>query len=482
MMLALLLVCLPLPGQAAGEDTVVRKDGRRHVGRIVSETASTVEFEVFIKGSKGQLLGTGRISIPKAEIGKIERASDAGRAADRSEAFRSRGRRRREAMAEMRPAEATFEGLRGLRLEAEHYVLHSTCDASFLKEVAYALDGMHAAYASVFGERRKGGKVDVYLLSSRVEYDAFQKRRHGGVVLNAAFYDPKGRYIAVFDMIQDREARAIRQEIARAEKEITTFKSRVASEERRIAQEARRIRAEIEKQAAQARRAIRSGGGDTSARLAELERRRKALQEKLKADEKAAEEQLRAYRKEANAAIERNDAVIAKNRRILAQQGREMYEVLFHEGFHAYAANFLWEGSEHRRFPRWLHEGMASYYEMSVAEGEDLVHGAPHPEFLEICRRQAHAKALVPLERIVRGGADMFQISHLTEAKRATIYYAQSWALAHYLQGAAGAEKLASYASAVVGGADPVEAFERMMGRPCAEIHEELRRHILELK
>ena len=65
-----------------------------------------------------------------------------------------------------------------------------------------------------------------------------------------------------------------------------------------------------------------------------------------------------------------------------------MFEALFHEGFHAFALNFLWiRGGKGSAVPRWLDEGLASYYEMSAVDAEELVHGAPQPYFLDLIRK-----------------------------------------------------------------------------------------------
>src|ERR1043165_1994755 len=129
-----------------------------------------------------------------------------------------------------------------------------------------------------------------------------------------------------------------------------------------------------------------------------------------------------------NEEIERYRGIVRANRATLANQSRVMYETLFHEAFHAFAANFLWAERDDGRLPHWLHEGMATYYERSVVEAGELIHGSVHPLMLDLVRRSS-----VPLEKIVVAGGEAFAVTHPTEADRSGAHNASAWGLAHYL-------------------------------------------------
>ncbi len=178
----------------------------------------------------------------------------------------------------------------------------------------------------------------------------------------------------------------------------------------------------------------------------------------------------------------KNRRVIESNYRILFNQNKAMYETLFHESFHAFAANYLWQGSDRKEFPRWLHEGMASYFEVSVVEGDDLVHGSPNPQFLKICVERLPTNMFVPLADILRGEGDKYAVVHVSETGRAGLYYAQSWALVHYLSTRVSREQIAAYVTDVLSGKDNVKAFEAMAGKPCAQIEADVRKHLESLK
>ena len=111
-----------------------------------------------------------------------------------------------------------------------------------------------------------------------------------------------------------------------------------------------------------------------------------------------------------------------------------------------------------------------------------MIHGAPHRRVLDICRQKTVVRAMFPVRRILQAGPDKFIIVHRKQAERSGTYYAQSWALAHYLMKRVSRERLEAYVEGVMGGKDPVRAFEQMMGKTCGEVDADLSRHLVELK
>jgi TPR repeat protein len=102
------------------------------------------------------------------------------------------------------------------------------------------------------------------------------------------------------------------------------------------------------------------------------------------------------------------------------QDEENPFAVLYHEYTHRLLAlNFP-------SLPLWLNEGLAEFYGSSVIEGDDLTQGKPRPETIMLLR----SSTLLPLETLFT----VDQTSpHYNEQTRATIFYAQSWALVHYL-------------------------------------------------
>src|SRR6185295_18674663 len=105
---------------------------------------------------------------------------------------------------------------------------------------------------------------------------------------------------------------------------------------------------------------------------------------------------------------------------IVLRLGMERARSLYHEYLHDFLAN----NAPH--LPLWLNEGMAELYSTFTVRERQAEIGLPLPEHRETLRSQ-HAMSL----------ADLFAVTHTSaaynETERRGLFYAQSWALAHYL-------------------------------------------------
>jgi hypothetical protein len=475
--------------QAPQDQDVVRlKDGTTRRGRIISETNQEVVLETLIKGSKGEIIGSGKVSLLRSEIEAVERASEEARrkSEERSKTFGERGMRRAEAISRIRPEPVEIDGAAGLRVTGNFYALESTGELTFVKDMAYTLEGIFGAYEKHMGVRRNAGtKVRVCILPDRDAYTRFQTRKYGAAVLNPAFYSVKDNLIVAFNMVQKEEERKVRAEIRRVEGLIETLKSNVASESDRINRVAREIRQKVMDTAAEARRAIRNANPpDAEERLKKVEQWERDNREALKAREAELQKELAEVRKAAQKEIDTNRKILEQNERVLANQNREMLEMLFHEGFHAYAANFLWDSREGASAPHWLHEGMASYFERSAVEGGELIYGSIHPEFVRILKDKLPRAGLPRLEDVLKGGGDLFHVTRASkeQEERSNANYAFCWLLGHTYAEKMTAERTQAYVKEIFGGADPVKAFEKLVGKGIREADVELRTRILGFK
>jgi hypothetical protein len=481
-MTVLALALLLLQAGPGAADVVVLKDGTTRSGRIVSEDAQEVILESFIKGAKGQVVGTARVTLQRSAIDRIERVSGEAKrqAEERAKAFSERGVRRAQALANVHAVPAKFEGREGYEVVGTHYVLKATGDLTFVKDVAVCLDEIFAAYRRFFDVRRNEfRKVKVFVFSDRIEYDLYNLARHGGTVAAVAYYHVSENTIAAYNLIEKEKEKLIRDETLDAQKDLERFRSEAQAVERRVVELVKEIRQRIQDEAVELRRQIRSDGqGGKDQRIQEIDRREKQAMDELRDGKAEVQKELQDARRKANAAIEKCSQVIERNEKVLAGQNSLMFETLFHEGFHAFASNHLWEGSDQKEFPRWLHEGMACYFERSVVESGMLIHGASHPEFLKMLKERIVLKTVLPVEKILRGGADMFTLTHPKQAERRTLYYAQSWALVHYLSSRATSKQIETFVNEVLSGKDAVESFERLTGKKVRQVDDELRAHL----
>jgi hypothetical protein len=106
---------------------------------------------------------------------------------------------------------------------------------------------------------------------------------------------------------------------------------------------------------------------------------------------------------------------------------RDTLAIASHEGWHQYSQQVL-----NNQLPLWLEEGLAAYMEGYVSYPDGLPKFRPwaNLERYHTLRRAVRADRLIPLPELLRRSPQSF----LADGKaRLLVYYAQVWALAHYL-------------------------------------------------
>jgi Protein of unknown function (DUF1570) len=101
-------------------------------------------------------------------------------------------------------------------------------------------------------------------------------------------------------------------------------------------------------------------------------------------------------------------------------EGEHPYEVIYHEYTHLVLA----KASEW--MPLWLNEGLAEFYQNTEIREKEVVVGEPSAQNIMLLRRER----MLPL-------ATLFTVDHTSpyyhEENKGSIFYAESWALTHYL-------------------------------------------------
>lgn len=105
---------------------------------------------------------------------------------------------------------------------------------------------------------------------------------------------------------------------------------------------------------------------------------------------------------------------------INADSGEGVDRVIFHELTHYFSKNSF------RGLPLWFSEGLAEYYSTFHTSGDEVSLGRPVAEHVHWLR----AQSLIPLRELF---ATTEESPTYNEAVRSGVYYAQSWALVHYL-------------------------------------------------
>ncbi len=137
----------------------------------------------------------------------------------------------------------------------------------------------------------------------------------------------------------------------------------------------------------------------------------------------------------------------------LDAEGEHPYSVVYHEYTHLLLSKAEW-------FPLWLNEGLAEFYENTDIHEKDVSLGQPNAADIRLLR----ANKLLPL-------ATLFAVDtnspYYHEENKGSIFYAESWALTHYIRVKDYQEKtnrLSEYADLVAQKVDPAAAATTAFG------------------
>lgn len=135
-------------------------------------------------------------------------------------------------------------------------------------------------------------------------------------------------------------------------------------------------------------------------------------------------------------------------------EGDHPYAVIYHEYTH-----FLLSGSA-EWLPLWMNEGLAEFYENTDIHEKDVALGQSSPGNLELLRENR----LLPLAMLFTVDATS---PYYHEENKGSIFYAESWALTHYIYIKDRQEKVqrfTDYAELLAQKVDPVTAATRAFG------------------
>ena len=146
----------------------------------------------------------------------------------------------------------------------------------------------------------------------------------------------------------------------------------------------------------------------------------------------------------------------------------ESTQIAYHEYTHLLLRNAV------RTLPVWLDEGLAEYYSTYrlIDRGKGATVGRAQPGHILLLRER-----YLPIATLI----DVDQSSPMyNEGERRTIFYAESWALIHYLMVARpnGGETINRYVREIAEGRPPVEAFTNAFGKTPVELDKELREYL----
>jgi tetratricopeptide (TPR) repeat protein len=132
----------------------------------------------------------------------------------------------------------------------------------------------------------------------------------------------------------------------------------------------------------------------------------------------------------------------------------DTYATVYHEYVHSLLyANF-------RGLPTWLNEGLAQFYSYTRFEGGHMYIGAPPKSTHRL--DSLDSRTPVPLRTFITTRSSISR-----EESDSQLFYAQAWALTHFLTfgpGMDGGDKLKKFFDLLMSGAEQLKAFEQVFG------------------
>jgi tetratricopeptide (TPR) repeat protein len=148
-------------------------------------------------------------------------------------------------------------------------------------------------------------------------------------------------------------------------------------------------------------------------------------------------------------------------------EDEESASIVFHEYTHLLVQRA-------RALPIWLNEGLAEYFSTFalVSRGRSADIGRPIARHVRLLRQR-----FLPLSQLlaVSASSELYD-----EGERRSIFYAEAWALTHYLMAEMpdGSALINRYGAAAAGGRAPDEVFQDMFGLTPAEFEPRLREYV----
>ena len=138
----------------------------------------------------------------------------------------------------------------------------------------------------------------------------------------------------------------------------------------------------------------------------------------------------------------------------LDAQGEHPFATLYHEYTHFMLRNATeW-------LPLWLNEGLAEFYQNTDIQEKDVLLGQANSDDILYLRQNR----LLPLTTLLKVDSTS---PYYHQEQKASVFYAESWALTHYLEitdGQKGTDRLQDYANLLVKKEDPVVAAQQAFG------------------
>lgn len=451
-------------------DVVKLKSGEVHKCLLVKETHDKVIVDLIASGlnvSKAMLL---RTTFAKSEVTDIKRLTDAERSQARKYLSDVEKEEKQDRVNEqeviLKPIE--WDGKRGrkkvkipaFQVEMQHFLVEANLKEDFLRKCVYRMGKVFNAFKEHFGvDRNESTKIKVILFNSMEEYYAAINNK----VKNPAFYNPVAKLICGGCNVAKFERQI--KEIRKAHKALNAKLQKL----RGILKQAKEN--VIRQQRAYNQKIFKAGKTTPYGMALYNEFLRAKIQWQLEVGKY--EKQIKKVEDDIYRCNQRNDI-------IFGDITENMFQTLYHEGFHAFVDNFLFSEEEAKHVPRWLHEGLAQYFEVAKLERGKLMLGQVDRGRMAKLKEWKKDGTLKPVSAIAAAGAEGFLVHTIGDLEKSTRHYLQSWCLVHWLgeNNRLKKEYLNTYVRAMSQKADPQLAMAALSGLAPDALDEAIRKKL----
>lgn len=371
-------------------------------GLLLSESERTVEFAQLSRPAGRPMQAIIR-PYPREQVVRVDRAADTDRQRLERQFVRLRHRAAIEAdqieRIELEPispgrAIPQFPDAKW-RYSGRWFVLLTSLPPSAAKETIVRIEQIFRAYRQLLPPRLDPQRpIVIHLAGDRSEYRRMLDRLELETASPAFFLPRQNRIVASTRLIP------LTRRLAEADENHAALRRRQKQNLEQFNENFAKVAADLAKEGYSA--------GDIAA-----ERRARHA----------------ALLREAKAVVARIDAANRRNAQVFANASHESMRRLYHEAFHAYLENYVFEQAA-SNVPRWLNEGLAQLFEFAQLDGGYLRIDVAPEALLNAIRRDTELRPL-PLSTLMEAGAGDFHGRE--DSELASRLYTYAWGVAYYL-------------------------------------------------
>ena len=432
-------------------EQVTLRDGRRLRGLIETAGPDVVEFAE-IRRPPGKPMFLIVRPVERATIIEIQRlgAEDREALRDRIRQYKTRARieaRRMEDVTLRAQAETeiplwTYQG--------PWFELESTADERTTRQCVVRLEQRFLAFRQALPPRESSSSLPIRLkvFGAQDEYTQFLRSQQMPL-RNPAYY-VRGKNL----IVAGSDVRQIVERVAGAR-----------NRHQQLRRKTTELRKKLQNELEQFRKDLVQGGLLNKAKRREIER---VVANRVEDDLDHLEDRIRDVEKD--------------NDRAVDQVRSRMLRRLYHEAFHAYLDNHVYDYTRND-VPRWLNEGLAQIFETGLLEADTLRIDAPDPTNLTLLIKDLQEDQPLTLAELLLAEPGAYLIAHDATATTSRRHYLYAWGVVYFLtfeNSMLGSSALDEYVHAE-NPRGPRGRFEDLVQVPLAEFQATWQQAMLEL-